>query len=80
MSGPQYIRHSESPIHPVLRVLWQLDLETRISGVQRRRVSQGRVKGSGQRVHVIDLCGRREVDSLQRDKDKFIVISSKYKP
>lgn len=33
ISMSQYLRHSEALIHPLLRVLWQVDLETRIFGV-----------------------------------------------
>lgn len=73
ISSSQYLRHSEALIHPLLRVLWQLVLKTRIFGVQRSWLSWSRIVKGGRRVHT-DLCCWREIDNLQRDKTKLVGI------
>lgn len=74
MSSSQYLRHSESLIHPLLRVLWQLDLETRIFGVQGSWVSGRCVKRGGGRAHVVHLCCWRAADNLQGDKVQLVIF------
>lgn len=71
----QNLRYSEALIHPLLRVLWQLDLETGMFGVQRSGFSWSCVIKRGGRVHA-GVCCRRKADSLWGHRERLVGIFS----